>query len=274
MGAALAVRLAPSFEVVGFDPLADRRRIAAGAGVRTTESVEEVASATEVILLSLPHPSVSHTTVERILARWSAPGLIVETSTVTPDDARADGERCRAAGHRYVEAAILSGVAGVQDGTTTLLVGGSVDGLDSARPVLERITPNLRHLGDVGAGAAAKVINNAVAHAVYVVLAEAAAMGEANGLRLDTLVGLLQQPDGGLIRPLTHRIAERFAHRDFAGGMRVDSARKDSELALQLAQSGGVPLFAIQAAHTVYEIAVRRGMSAQDYSVIATLWDR
>ena len=120
---------------------------------------------------------------------------------------------------------------------------------------------------------AAKVINNAVAHAVYVVLAEAVAMADATGVSMDDLVDLLGDPDAGLLRPLTHRIGERLRDRSFSGGMATESAYKDSTLALELAQANGIPLFAIQAAHTAYQIAMGRGMARQDYSVLATLWE-
>src|SRR5207248_1476084 len=117
-------------------------------------------------------------------------------------------------------------------------------------------------------------INNAVAHAVYVVLSEALAMAEANGIALPTFTEILSGAYAGLLRPLNHRIAERVATGDFEGGMPVDAARKDSELALELAQASGLPLFATQAAHTVYEIAVAEGMGRLDYAAIATLWSR
>ena len=71
---------------------------------------------------------------------------------------------------------------------------------------------------------------------------------------------MLAGPDGGLIRPLTHRMMQRVAHGDFDGGMPLNAARKDSTLALAMAQDGHVPLFATQAAHTVYDLAVARGL--------------
>src|SRR5438105_3603940 len=110
---------------------------------------------------------------------------------------------------------------------------------DMGRAIAQR--PNQRVLGDVGAGMAMKVINNAVAHAVYVVLSEALAMAEANGIALPTFTEILSGADAGLLRPLNHRIAERVATGDFEGGMPVDAARKDSELALELAQASGLP---------------------------------
>ena len=61
---------------------------------------------------------------------------------------------------------------------------------------------------------------------------------------------------------------------NYAGGMSVSNARKDSTLALQTAQELGVPLYAIQASHTPYEIAEALGMGNLDYAALATLWEQ
>ncbi len=274
MGIAVAQRLADAFTVVGFDTSDERRAAAAGLGVEVAESVPEVASRADIVLLSLPRPAISAATVTSILnAPDRVTTAIVETSTVLPSDARAAAEACADQDVAYVDAAILSGVGSVLAGQTQLLIGGMPEAVEHVRPALNAITATSRWLGPVGAGMAAKVINNAVAHDVFVVLSEAVALGRANGIEIGTLVELLGDPEAGLIRPLTHRIAERLATRSFDGGMPIDAARKDSQLALAMAQEGGVALFATQAAHTVYEIAVAAGMGRLDYSAVATLWD-
>lgn len=274
MGRALAHRLVPRFEVTGFDPDPRCQAEADALGVHVTPTVEAVADAAPVVVLSLPLPAISLECTAKLVDAWDNDGAIVETSTVTPTDARQAAAVCAERGRHFVEAAILSGVKPVMDGTTSLLIGGSADAVRRVGPVLDAITPNQRVLGDVGAGMAMKVINNAVAHAVYVVLSEALAMAAANGISLPTFTEILSGPDAGLLRPLTHRIGERVAFGDFEGGMPVDAARKDSQLALELAQASGLPLFATQAAHTVYEIAVAEGMGRLDYAAIATLWSR
>lgn len=55
--------------------------------------------------------------------------------------------------------------------------------------------------------------------------------------------------------------------------MPTEAARKDSVLALRMAQEGGVPLFAIQGAHSAYELAVRAGLARQDYAALGRLWE-
>ena len=98
-------------------------------------------------------------------------------------------------------------------------------------------------------------------------------MARANGIATDKFVDMMKGADAGLMRPLTHRIGERVAQRNFAPGMPLDAARKDSVLALEVAQRDGIPLFAIQGAHTAYELACARGLGREDYAALATLWD-
>ena len=93
------------------------------------------------------------------------------------------------------------------------------------------------------------------------------------GLPMQTLVDILRREEG-LIRPLTHRVQERIMHDQYEGGMSVTNARKDSVLALAVAQELGVPLYAIQASHTPYEIAAALGMGDLDYAVLARLWEQ
>ena len=140
------------------------------------------------------------------------------------------------------------------------------------QPVLDAIATKQTYFGESGAGAAAKVINNAVAHAVMVVVAEAGALATASGVSCEKLIALLSDKQMGLHRPLTYRYAERIVQDDYAGGMPLDAARKDSVLALQLAQTLGVPLFAIQGAHSVYDMAAAAGYGRDDYAAVAKLW--
>lgn len=271
MGLAVAARLAARGPVIAYDPDTERAGAAAAElGIDLAPSPEDVVAGT--VVLSLPSPAVSATTIDTVLA--AAPGaLILETSTVTPRSVQSWGARAREQGAALIDAAILSGVGQMRAGTSTLLVGGDDADVARARPVLDALCPDVRHLGPVGSGMAAKVINNAVAHAVMVVLVEAGALAAATGLPGAALADLLASPDAGLIRPLTHRFAERILQGDYEGGMPTSAARKDSTLALELAQEGGVPLFATQAAHTVYEIALGHGLERHDYAAIATLWE-
>lgn len=224
------------------------------------------------IVLCLPSPAASQNVLKQIAPHLSPDTVVLETSTVNPDDIHASQKILTPFGLRIVDASILAGVSQMEAGTATLLLGGDESDIATTQSVLNAITEKQIYFGPSGAGAAAKVINNAVAHAVMVVVAEAGALATASGVSCEKLISLLADPQMGLHRPLTHRYAERILGNNYAGGMPLDAARKDSTLALELAQSLGVPMFAIQGSHTIYEIASAAGYGRDDYAAIAKVW--
>jgi 3-hydroxyisobutyrate dehydrogenase-like beta-hydroxyacid dehydrogenase len=271
-GSALASALSGRRPLVGYDTNPARRDSVATLDLEWVDSVVDVASAAETILLSLPKPEASNAVVAALLGCDRPPQLIIETSTVTPKTARDLGAMCDGAGVAFIDAAIGGGVQSMAAGNVTFLVGGEEAAVAQAKPVLELLSETIHHLGPVGAGSGAKVVNNGVMHALMVILIEAGAMAKKLGIAMPTLVEILGRADG-VTRPLQHRVRERVLSGDYAGGMSVANARKDSTLALETAQDYGVPLFAMLAAHTPYEIADQQGMGELDYASLAKLWE-
>lgn len=273
MGIEIAQRLNAVFPVIGTDLSPERRAAAEAAGLEVAD-LDAVVARAKTVLLSLPHPKASMTVARTIAASPGAVQVVLESSTVTPNDILQIKKVLADAGVETLDAAILSGVAQMHNGTAGLVVAGDKDQVARLQALFDAITPDQRILDESGTAMAAKVINNAVAHVVMVLLSEAIAMAQATGLDPQQVVELLQAPDGGLMRPLTYRIAERVFDGTYGGGMPLEAARKDSVLAQQLAQDVGLPIFTIPAAHTVYELAMAEGWAREDYSALAKLWEQ
>lgn len=271
-GSAMATALSGQMPLVGFDVDPNRRQAVAHLALECVTSLGDLARRARVVVLSLPHPDISKRTVAELVASTQRPGLIIETSTVTHAVAQELQTCCQAQHVGFVDAAIASGVASMAAGKITFLVGGAPDDVAAAEPVLKAMAASIMHLGPVGAGMGAKIVVNAVMHAVMVVLIEAGAMAAKLGLPMQTLADILKREEG-LMRPLTHRVQERIMEGNYAGGMSVSNARKDSVLAIATAQELGIPLYAILASHTPYEIAEANGMGNLDYASLATLWE-
>jgi 3-hydroxyisobutyrate dehydrogenase len=272
-GSAMATALSGKMPLVGFDIDPSRRQGVAHLALDCATSLAEMARRAGTVILSLPHPDISKRAVAELLESTPPPGLIIETSTVTHTVAQELHRMCTAQQVGFIDAAIANGVASMAAGKITFLVGGVTADVLKAEPVLKAMAASIMHLGPVGAGMGAKIVVNAVLHAVMVALIEAGAMATKLGLPMQTLVDILSREEG-LLRPLTHRVQERIMQGDYVGGMSVSNARKDSTLALATAQELGIPLYAILASHTPYEIAEAVGMGNLDYASLATLWEQ
>ena len=272
MGYLVAERLAKCFHVKVFDPSARQLQRARDAFKATPIEHPKDLAGTRVVVLSLPSPAISLSVIHDLVPVLAEGSVIIETSTVNPEDMLRAHKVLNPHGIDIIDASVLAGVSQMAAGTATLALGGPHSAIEFCKQVLDAIAIKQIYFGDLGAGAAAKVINNAVAHAVMAVIVEAGSMATAAGVDCGKLIDLLTDAQMGIQRPLTHRYGERIIQGNYEGGMPLYAARKDSVLALQLAQNLGVPLFAIQGAHSVYEMAVTAGYGRDDYAAIAKLW--
>ncbi|MDH3739341.1 MAG: NAD(P)-binding domain-containing protein, partial [Alphaproteobacteria bacterium] len=208
-GSALVSAFSGQCKLAGFDANPARRDAVAALDLQWVGSAADVAGQADTVLLSLPTRDASNAVVAELLGGARPPRLIVETSTVTPKTAHELGAMCDGAGVAFIDAAVGSGVQAMAAGQVTWLVGGTDDAVAEARPVLELVAKAIYHLGPVGAGSGAKVVNNAVMHALMVVLIEAGAMAGKLDIPMEALVDILGSADG-VTRPLQHRFRGRI----------------------------------------------------------------
>jgi 3-hydroxyisobutyrate dehydrogenase len=273
MGLPMGRRLVDAgFEVTACD--VDRER----AGRLTRDiapTPAEAASRAEVVLTSLPSPQVVGAVVlgpDGVLAGAEPGTLLLEMSTGPPDLARRIATE--SAGRLDVlDAPVSGGPRGAEDGTLTIMVGGSAETLERARPVLEHLGSAIVHTGGHGSGQAAKLCNNLVAGATMAALAEVCAIAEREGLDPHTLYDLLRTSTGDsrVLRtrfPLAGVDGAHPASQGFAPLFAVDLIAKDLALAIALAGEHGIATPVAGAAHAAYREAQEAGHGGRDYSAV------
>ncbi|WP_457093574.1 NAD(P)-dependent oxidoreductase [Microvirga sp. P5_D2] len=276
VGQAMAGVLAQKHSVRVFDlnrGLCERHPLIEGGTASAAASAGDLASSVDVLILCLPTPKASRAVAADIAASVRPGLLVLETSTVSPEDVFALRDALEPGGATIVDTAVIGGIKALSEGKAVFLVGAPEDRASATHAILDLLAAEIFYFGKPGGGMRAKIVANGVSHAVYVVLAESLAVAAAQELPMDVMYRLLAR-ESGMMRPLTHRINERLFRGDFQGGMSTANARKDSSLFLEAAGRLNVPVFASQAAHTVYEIAACEGMAGDDYAIVAKLWEK
>jgi len=119
--------------------------------------------------------------------------LFIEMSTLQPMTGRELAPVVEAAGARLIEAPVLGTIPSVREGKLFALVGGAAEDLARARPLLEKLTRKISHMGGNGAGYAMKLAVNLGLAAFIQATAESLALGEREGLTLQQMLDVLSE---------------------------------------------------------------------------------
>jgi 3-hydroxyisobutyrate dehydrogenase len=264
MGGPMTKRLASlGWQVRGYDIVAERSSV---------RSVAEAIQGAEVIALNLPTNDAVEDVVGKLLPLVKAPQLIVDFSTVPVEACRRHAARlAQATGCRWVDAPVSGGPPASAAGTLTVMAGGEAADLERLAPLMRDISQRCTHMGPLGAGLAAKMINQLIVGVGHAMLGEAVALCEKAGIDAARIPDCLAggYADSNVMKAYWPRMVER----DFAPRGYVRQLLKDLEMVSKWA--GGLhartPMLA--EALQLYRELARRGHTELDTSAIRKLYD-
>ena len=117
-------------------------------------------------------------------------------STIHPETCLAIEKQAAERGIWVIDAPVSGGAPGAEAGTLTIMIGGDAEIIPAVRPVFECFGRLIVHLGRVGAGQHAKLINNTLMAANIGMAHEALEAGTALGIERQALVELLLASSG------------------------------------------------------------------------------
>jgi 3-hydroxyisobutyrate dehydrogenase-like beta-hydroxyacid dehydrogenase len=189
--------------------------------------------------------------------------LVVDMSTVDPGTSRAMAAKAQGLGLRYLEAPVTGGVGAAEQGTLTIMVGGSAEDFAAAKPLLETMGKKVLHVGPMGYGSVLKLATNVVAAGIVALMGEALTLATKAGLDPTMVVEVLAERS-----PLIGRAGPRVLSGDFSPTFPLRLAAKDVRLALDTARVAGAPMFAAAAVGQVQSAALAKGLGDFDQSVM------
>jgi 3-hydroxyisobutyrate dehydrogenase-like beta-hydroxyacid dehydrogenase len=201
------------------------------------------------------------------------PGTVfIDLSTNAPSTAQRLQAALAAKGVAMLEAPVSGGVARAVDGSITIMVGGDEAIFEAQRPVLASFSGAVIHVGAVGMGSTAKLINNMLAFANMATAAEGLMMGVAAGIDLGKLAEVVQGSSGASAS--FKSMTTRALTGDFKASFALDLAHKDLRLAQQLADETGVPSPMGAAALNLLRMARGHGLGASDVTAMIAVYEK
>jgi 3-hydroxyisobutyrate dehydrogenase len=196
-----------------------------------------------------------------------APGaLFVDHTTVSPGIARRMALEAEGRGLLALDAPVSGGQAGAENGGLSIMCGGSAKAMAMARPIIEAYAARIVHIGEAGAGQAAKAVNQICIGGTLAGLSEAVRFAQASGLAMDKV---LEAVSGGAAQSwqMENRW-ETMARGEFDFGFAIDWMRKDLAIALQEARERGVDLPVTERVDRYYADVQAMGGGRQDTSAL------
>ena len=245
MGGPMAANLvAAGHTVRGFDPVTTLRDAAAEKGAAVYTSGAEAVADADAIITSLPNGAVVKACYAEILPAAKKGALLIDTSTISVDDAREIHQQAVSAGLAQLDAPVSGGIKGATAGTLAFMVGGEDADVASAHPILEPMAGKVIHCGASGAGQAAKLCNNMVLAVQQIAIGEAFVLAEKLGLPAQSLFDVITGATGNCWSvhtncPVPGPVPTSPANNDFKPGFATALMNKDLGLAMAAVNSTG-----------------------------------
>ena len=205
-----------------------------------------------------------------VLAGIGAGSIIVDHTTASATIAREISAAAAAKSVGFLDAPVSGGQAGAENGQLTVMVGGDEDTFRRAAPIMDCYARASTHIGPVGSGQLAKMVNQICIAGVVQGLSEGLHFAQCAGL--DPAVVIESISKGAAQSWQMENRWQTMVDGEFEFGFAVDWMRKDLGITLDEARKNGAQLELTELVDRYYaEVQAMGGNRWDTSSLIARL---
>lgn len=259
IGAPMARQLARRFDLAVWNRTASRAVAFASThhGASQARTPAEAATGRDIVVTCLP----TSNEVEQVLggptgllAGLQRGALVIDCTSGDPDGSRRIAARLSDAGVGFIDAPVSGGVSGAEQGTLTVMCGGSTADVEKARPVLEAFGRKIVHCGGIGAGDAVKAVNNAMLAVHIWAAAEGLAALVKSGVGAKVALDVINS-SSGRSNTSENLFPERVLTRAFPRTFKLALLDKDLRIAADFARAQKVSSPVLQLTSELFRAA-------------------
>jgi 3-hydroxyisobutyrate dehydrogenase-like beta-hydroxyacid dehydrogenase len=244
MGGLMARRLIDAgYELTIYDTSEEAMKPLLEAGAHRAQSPAEVASAAEIVLVSLPTPPVVQAVAlgPNGITEGKKCKIFIDTSTTGATYEKRIAEGLAAKGITEVDAPVSGGLKGAAKGALAVMVSCADETFDRVKPILIHLG-KLFHVGKKpGNGQTMKLLNNLLSATAMAIGSEAVVMGVKAGLDAQQVVDCINAGTGKN-SATEDKIPRYVIPRTFNLGFAVGLLNKDVRLCMEEAEALGIPM--------------------------------
>ena len=270
MGSSIVRRLLAAGHVVNvWNRTEDKAEPLLEVGARWAESPRAAAERAELVFTMVTNTAAVQAVTEGedgVLAGLAPGKVYVDMSTASPANTRALADRVAAVGADMLDSPVSGTSLTVDQGKASLMVGGDVDVVERARPVLEAIGPRVIHVGPNGAAVTMKIAVNLSLAVQMLAFSEGVLLAEKSGISREKavevmLASVIASPMVAYRGPLVLGHPEEV-------WFDCHMMQKDMNLALELGRQLEVPLPTTAVTNELLTAAHGMGIGERDFAVL------
>jgi 3-hydroxyisobutyrate dehydrogenase-like beta-hydroxyacid dehydrogenase len=265
--------ISAGFDLVGWARRPETAAAAVASGIALRATATEMAGDRDfVITMVTTSKDVIDLALKEggLLDSMPRGSVLIDMSTVAPSASRRLGDGAAERGIDFLDAPVSGGSFGAEAASLTIMVGGHAEVLDRCRPIFAAVgdPQRLFHVGPVGSGEVAKLVNNMLVGAISAATMEALLVGVRAGVPLQALIDVISVSSGASMQ-LSGQLVPRALSGELRPGFATDLLVKDLMLARDIAQELGQETSIADVALRLFEASQAAGHGGEDYSALA-----
>lgn len=239
-----------------------------------SKSLAEIGTECDVIFTCLP----SGTVVQEVLfgdggvsSTIKKGAIVVDHSSVTPEEARYCAERLKEFSVRFLDAPVSGGEPKAVAGDLAIMAGGEEDAFNNVIPHFEAIGSSAIRTGDVGSGSIAKLANQIIVNLSIAVVSEAMVFAEKAGADPNLVYEAIR---GGLAgSAVLDAKVPLMTSRNFQPGGKISINHKDITNVLSSAHKLDIPVPLTAQLYEIMQTLKVMGCMNEDHGAIVKYFE-
>ncbi len=270
MGKPMAKNLMKAgYELVLYNRTLEKAEELAEDGAEVAVDPREVAENSDIIVTMLPDsPDVRNVVVGEngVLEGIKNGSLLVDMSTISPVVTEELATKVKERGASMLDAPVSGGDVGAEEGTLSIMAGGSEEDFERAKPLFDAMGQTVTYVGPTGAGQVTKAANQVVVALTIEAVSEALVLGSKGGVAPEKILDVLS---GGLAGNKVMEVKrEKFLSHEFDPGFRSELHHKDLGIALAAGREYGVVLPVTAIVDQMLLAMKKKGWGGEDHSAL------
>lgn len=235
-------------------------------GAETCSDSAEVCRKADIIFIMVPTSKHVAAVIEELESELNSEKIIVDMSTIAPNDSKEICRRVEACGAVFLDAPVVKSKQAAIEGKLGIYIGGDKAAYEKVKPYLDFIGKEQIYLGKQSNGLVMKIAHNMLVAGIQNSVNEMFSLALDLGLDFDNIVEAISYGGGQNFYMDGKHTA--IKEKSYDPKFSVQNMHKDINIAINLAEQSGLKLSGAEISRGIYEKAMADGLGGKDFSAV------